>query len=182
MDPQVGQSLEGLSFCLCSTLCLCICSCEYFVPPSKKDQSIHTLVFFLLELHVVCELYLSYSELLDYYPLISECITCVFFCDWVISLRRSLLYVGTSFEYMPRNGIAGSSGSTMSNFLRNCQTDFQSGCTSLESHQQWKSAPLSPHPHQHLLSPEFLILAILAGLRWNLRVVFFFPQFFSNFY
>jgi hypothetical protein len=29
---------------------------------------------------------------------------------------------------MPRRGIAGSSSSTMSNFLRNCQTDFQSSC------------------------------------------------------
>jgi len=31
----------------------------------------------------------------------------------------SLLYVGASFGYMPRSGIGGSSGSTMSNFLRN---------------------------------------------------------------
>ena len=31
----------------------------------------------------------------------------------------SLLQVGTFSEYMPRSGIAGSSGSTMSNFLRN---------------------------------------------------------------
>jgi hypothetical protein len=59
----------------------------------------------------------------------------------------------------------------MSNFLRSCQTDFQSDCTSLQSYQQWRSVPLSPHPHQHLLSPEFLILAILTGMRWNLRVV-----------
>jgi hypothetical protein len=59
---------------------------------------------------------------------------------------------------MPRRGIAGSSGSTMSNFLRNRQTDFQSGCTSLQSHQQWRSVPLSPHPRQHLLSPNFRIL------------------------
>ena len=83
----------------------------------------------------------------------------------------SLLYVGTSFGYMPRSGIAGSSGRTMSNFLRNLQTDFQSGCTSLQSHQQWRSVPLSPHPRQHLLSPEFLILAILTGVKWNLSVV-----------
>jgi hypothetical protein len=37
----------------------------------------------------------------------------------------SLLQIGTSSGYMPRKGIAGSSGSTMSNFLRNRQTDFQ---------------------------------------------------------
>ena len=83
----------------------------------------------------------------------------------------SFLPVGASSGYMPRRGIAGSSGSTMSSFLRNRQTDFQSGCTSLHSHQQWRSVPLSPHPRQHLLSPEFLILAILTGVRCNLRVV-----------
>jgi hypothetical protein len=42
----------------------------------------------------------------------------------------SLFQVGTSSGYMSRSGIAGSSSSTMSNFLRNRQTDFQSGCTS----------------------------------------------------
>jgi len=83
----------------------------------------------------------------------------------------SLLYVGASFRYMPKRGIAGSSGSSMSNFQRNLQTDFQNGCTSLQSHQQWRSVPLFPHPRQHLLSPEFFILVILTGVRWNLRVV-----------
>ena len=82
-----------------------------------------------------------------------------------------LLPVGNSSGYMPRRDIAGSTSSTMSNFLRNLQIDSQSGCTSLQSHHQWRSAPLSPHPCQHLLSPEFLILAILTGERWNLRVV-----------
>ena len=82
-----------------------------------------------------------------------------------------LLPVETSSGYMPRRGIVGSSSSTMSNFLRNHQTDFLRGCISLQSHQKWRSVPLSPHPHQHLLSPELLILAILTGVRWNLRVV-----------
>ena len=75
-----------------------------------------------------------------------------------------LLPVGTSSGYMPRRAIAGSFGSIMSHFLRNLQTDFQSGCTSLQSHQQWRSIPLSPHPHQHLMSPKVLILAILTGI------------------
>ena len=83
----------------------------------------------------------------------------------------SFLPVGTSSGYMPRRSIKGSSGSTMSNFLRNRQTDFQSGCKSLQSHQQWRNVPLSPNPRQHLLSLEFLILAILTGVRWNLKVV-----------
>ena len=74
----------------------------------------------------------------------------------------SLLHVEASSGYMPKSGIAGSSGSTMSNFLKKRQTDFQSDCTSLQSHQQWRSVPLSPHPRQHLLSLEFLILAILT--------------------
>ena len=31
--------------------------------------------------------------------------------------------------------------------------------------------PLSPHPCQHLLSPEFLNLPILIVVRWNFKVV-----------
>ena len=83
-----------------------------------------------------------------------------------------LLHVGAPSGYMPRSSTTISSSSTMSNFLRNRQADFQSGCTSLQSHQQWRSVPLSPRPHQHLLSSEFLILSILTGVRWNnLRAV-----------
>jgi hypothetical protein len=48
----------------------------------------------------------------------------------------SLLHVGVPSSYLPRIGIAGTSGSTMSNFQRKHQTDFQSGCAMLQSHQQ----------------------------------------------
>jgi len=45
-----------------------------------------------------------------------------------------LLYVGASFGFMPRRGIAGSLGNAIPNFLRSLQTDFQRGYTSLQFH------------------------------------------------
>ena len=46
--------------------------------------------------------------------------------DMNIVEHVSFLPVGTLSGYMPRRGVTGSSSSTMSNFLRNRQTDFHS--------------------------------------------------------
>jgi hypothetical protein len=45
----------------------------------------------------------------------------------------SMGYGETSFGYMPRNSLAGSSVRIISNYLRNHQVDFQSCFTSLQS-------------------------------------------------
>ena len=68
----------------------------------------------------------------------------------------SLLHGGETSGYMPRSGIAGSSGSEVPSFRRNRQTDIQSGCTNLQPHQQWCFA--------YYVMGEFLLWSNLFGV------------------
>ena len=79
-----------------------------------------------------------------------------------IHVSFSILF---SLRYMPRSGIAGSYGGFIPSFLRHLHTLFHSGWINSHCHQHCKSAPVSPHPLQHLLFVDFLTMAILTDVR-----------------
>ena len=81
------------------------------------------------------------------------------------------LWIMAFSEYMLSSWIAGSHGTLIFNFLRNLHIVLHSGCINLHSHQHCNIATFSPHTLQHLLFVDYVMMAILIGMRWYLTVL-----------
>ena len=80
-------------------------------------------------------------------------------------VNTAAVSITVSSGYTTNSEIIGAFGSFMPSVLRNLHNVLHSGCINLHFHQQRKSVPFSPHLLEHLLFVNFLMMAILTGVK-----------------
>lgn len=89
---------------------------------------------------------------------------------WLLLVEHPWTWMSKYFCRKIKNPSAGSWNRAFPVFLRTLHTDVHSGSADLHSQQQQMSSLLNTS-HQHTLSFVNLILTILIGIKWILKVV-----------
>ena len=75
----------------------------------------------------------------------------------------AVIFLISSFHFLwvyAKSKITGSYGNSIFNFQRKLLAVFHSDCTNLHCHGECTKVRPCPHPHQHLLSHVFLMIAV----------------------
>ena len=132
----------------------------------------YVYVYMCIHTHTL-HLYPFICQGIGCFHVLIPCLGCIG-CSRVLAIVNSAAMnfgVHVSFQikvfsgYMPRSGIAGSYGSPIFSFLRNLYVVLCSGHINLHSHRHCRTVLFPPHPFQHLLPVDFLMMTILAGMR-----------------
>ena len=91
--------------------------------------------------------------------------------QWSLQCMYLFELLFSSGIYMSSSEIARSWSSSIFSFLSNLHTILHRGCITLYFHHQCKRVPFTPYRLQNLWFVDFMVMAILTNVKWNLIIL-----------